>query len=56
VTAQPAHWDPVTLTPDGDDVVMGCTVCGAAETVSMDPTAGLLVAIDGFVAAHAACD
>jgi hypothetical protein len=55
VTAQPAHWDPVTLLPDGDDVVMGCTACGAAETVPMQPTQVLLDAIDRFVAAHTAC-
>jgi hypothetical protein len=34
---------------------MGCTACGAAETVPMQPTSALLDAIDRFVAAHTSC-
>jgi hypothetical protein len=46
--------DPVTLVPDGDDVIKGCSACGAAETVPNQPTESCSTRSTGFVAAHAA--
>jgi hypothetical protein len=55
VTADPVDWDPLRLSPDGDNVVMECTVCGAGSTAALEPTPVLLDTIDVFIAGHAGC-